>query len=180
MAARAMSRRKQCEDLVNSGLAPYREPAVASMRELLGRPLPPEVRVLWFEVSSDTWGLPVRVFGLDAEAINEVAVEDPPGSNAHRSVVSQRLVPGREPEYIPEDAIEEYDDDVPVGAYEFVARRIAGFVRDCDRAAGGERHPLPACAAHHDRGEALDRKADKWVDIEDIHSGGSLGSFDSP
>jgi hypothetical protein len=159
-----MSKQAKFEDIVRSALARFREPVEARMRELLGRDLPPDVRVLWFEISSDTWGLPVQIFGMDEEAVNEVVIEKPPGSNSYWSVLSERLIAGRDEEYISQKAIY-------AGSYETAAKVIAEFVRDGYLAAGGKDHPLRAFAAHHDRGTALDLKLGKWVDTEDIHSG---------
>ena len=162
-------RKGEFERLVGSGLAAFREPAVRRLRELLARPLPPEARVLWFVITSSTEGLPVRVVAMDDRAINGAAVKDP-GTGRLRGVLSQDLVPGDD-DYVPPDVMDEYDADVPVGAYEYAARLIAEFVRTCYAEAGGAAHPLRAYANHHDRGTALNLKTGRWVDKEAIHDG---------
>ena len=165
-----MDRRHEFEQLVAAGLAGFRERSVARLREILARPLPPEVRVLWFSISSSTDGLPVRVVGMDERAINEAAVRDPK-TGEFRGSLSERLVPRDGTKYVSSEVIDEYDADVPVGAYEYGVRLIAEFLRSCYAEAGGATHPLRAYAHHHDRGTALDLKSGKWVDTQAIHDG---------
>jgi hypothetical protein len=165
-----MDRQQEFEELVAAGLQRFRERAVARLRDILGREFPPDLRVLWFEIQSDTDGLPVRVHGLDEAATDSVSVQDPV-RGGWWSVLSEPLVPDDSSEYIPFETIEDYEFDVPVGTYEHAATLIAGFVRDCYLEAGGAAHPLRAFANHHDRGRALDLKTGSWVKVDDIQHG---------
>ncbi len=162
-----MDRQQEFEGIVEAGLERFRKQSVTRMREILGRDFPPDVRVIWFGIQSDTDGLPVRVYGMDSSASNTPTTSDPK-TGASRTVLSEALVPDAAEEYIPYEVVDDYNNDLSAGAYEHAARLIAEFLRSCYQEAGGAAHPLRAYANHHDRGGALDLKTGKWVKVADI------------
>ena len=156
------SARQQFSDLALVGLNKLRNDAVASIRDILSRELP-DVENLQFTIYSRNTGLPVTVFGMDADRANEIVVRT---DGKLRSVLTQSLSASKD-EYIDWDEIDCFSDDPPkgepdLGGYEFAARVIAGFLHECYVEAGGSKHRLPAFAQHHDRAAYMDLKTGQW------------------
>ena len=132
-----------------------------SGRELLG------IESIWFTIYSRTDGVPVTIFGMDADGVNEVVTTDPEDEDSVISVLSESLIESDDEEYVDWEEIDEYCDEPPDGepemdGYELGATVIAEFLRNCYRDAGGIDHPLPAFAQHHDRDSKMNLKTGEW------------------
>lgn len=152
-----------------AGLEPFRVEATEKIASVLGRELP-GVESIWFTIYSNTDGVPVTIFGMDADGVNEVCVPDPEDPEDEDSVVAvlcEPLIASDDEEYVDWEEIDEFCDIPPDGepeldGYELGAMVIAEFLSKCYQDVGGVDHRLPAFARHHDRSAKMNLKTGKW------------------
>jgi hypothetical protein len=147
----------------------FREPVVASLRELISTPLPGgeadpdgyEFAVQSFEMQADWRYFPVRAFAMDRECINEA---DGIGAPFHGRVLPTSAGP-----LIPDGAIDQDGyEEAGVRTFESGARVLAEWFGECWHAAGGASFPLPAYINLHDTSRHYDLHARRWVQANEI------------
>lgn len=158
--------REAFKQQAKAGLEQFRAEATEKIDSVLGREWP-GVESFWFTIYSRTDGVPVTIFGMDADGINETVTPDPEDENSVISVLAEALIQDDDPEYIDWEEIDEFCDTPPDGereldGYELGAMVIAEFLSDCYRNAGGMDHPLPAYARQHDRDSKMNLKTGEW------------------
>ncbi|MEL7498426.1 MAG: hypothetical protein AAFN77_12510 [Planctomycetota bacterium] len=155
--------RKEFSDKVRDGLLHMKDEVTNNIRNALSRDLP-GVEVLQFSIFSGNEGLPVTLFGMNADRSEEILRRDDAGELD--SVLCENLSDSFE-EFIDEDEIIDFSDSSPDGepelaGFEMVSRVIAEFIRECYLEAGGADHPLPCVAQHEDSLPFLDLKTGQW------------------
>jgi len=137
----------------------FREPLIASLREIIIAKLPAVIKVLSFEISADWRKFPVSAFAMDREAVNEVYFDLP---------FKGPLLSDAGP-LIPKGAIDERGYQAAgVPTVESGARILAEWFGECWHAAGGARYSIPAYINLHDSSRYFDLRARRWVEATEI------------
>lgn len=132
---------------------------VPALREIVGTPVPPVVKLLAFEMQSDWRSFPVHVFAVDDQSPDEAYFEPP---------FYAQLLPDAGP-LIQEGAIDQDGyEEAGVATFESGAAVMAEWLGECWQAAGGASFPIPAYIHHHDRSRYFDLRARRWASDSDI------------
>lgn len=129
------------------------------LREIIGTPVPPVVKLLAFEMQADWRSFPVHVFAMDDQSPDELYYERP---------FYAQLLRDTGP-LIPKGAIDQDGyEEAGVATFESVAVVMAEWFGECWHVAGGTAFPIPAYIHLHDNSRYYDLRARRWVRDSDI------------
>lgn len=131
----------------------------SAISKIVAGPVPPEVKVLAFEIQSDWDCFPVMAFAMDDKAPNEMYFKRP----YYGEVLPRcRAI-------VPHGSIDQdkYEDQ-GVATFESGAKLLAEWFGELWQSAGGQNFPIPAYINHHDRSSYFDLRKRKWVRDTDV------------
>lgn len=151
----------ELRDAVRTALQSRATEVAEAFQVLARQSLPEAVGAVWFHISYSARNLPVTVFALDTDAVDEVLAEDA-GGQATGPLIGPSFVATRDEPLIPEAQLDSLNEQLDGEAWPVVAREVAEFLLRCSQDAGLADHRLRFYAAHLNADEVLDLKSGSW------------------